>query len=163
MKRIFAAILILTVTFAGTAPAFAFTFRQAAQLKNAEEPFIDLAGLIGDSKPGKEGNEEAALPGDTDQEADDDDEADKTDGTAKTELIRTEEQVELVITVRDREITVNGVGMSTPEALGYRIRSGYKPGMTIRLIDDYAEYNTYTKVLEILDELDHNPVEEKKP
>ena len=163
MKKIVAAILILTISFAGAAPAFAFTIRQPVQLKNAEEPFIDLAQLIGDSEIGKGGNQETSLSGNTDQETPDEEGTETAGGTIKTEAVQTIEQVEMIITVRDTGIKINGASVLSPEALKSSIEAGYKDGMRIRLIDDYAEYNTYLQVLAILDELNHKPVEEQKP
>lgn len=163
MKKLLAAIMIVTITFAGASPAFAFTFKQAAQLKNADKPFIDLAELIGDSEMGKGGNQETSLSGNTDQETPDEDGSGTASGMTKAEVTQTVEQVEMVITVQDTGMKINGVSMSTPDALKSGIKSYYKDGMRIRLIDDYAEYNTYMQALAILEELGYKPVEEQKP
>ena len=162
MKKITAAILIAMLVFTSAAPAYAFTFKQAAQLKNAEKPFIDLAELIGDSEMGRGGNQETSLSGNTDEETEDQNGTGTGAGLAETEAVQTIEQVEMNITVHDTDMKLNGATVMSADALRTSIRSAYKDGMSIRLVDDYAEYNTYLSVLRVLEDLKIKPVEEQK-
>lgn len=161
MKKITVTILTLMLVFAAVTPAFAFTFRNAANLKNADKPFIDLSDLIGDAELGKGGNAETSLSGNTDAETPDE------GGTGKAgvaaEVIREDiTKVEMVVTVHDTEIKVNGVTERDVDVFKADLQAKYKPGMDIRLIDDYAEYNTYSDVLSVFEELKLRPNEEQK-
>ena len=163
MKKITAAILIAMLVFTSAAPAYAFTFKQAAQLKSEySEPFIDLAELIGDSEMGRGGNQETSLSGNTDEETEDQNGTGTGAGLAETEAVQTIEQVEMNITVHDTDMKLNGATVMSADALRSSIRSAYKDGMEIRLVDDYAEYNTYLSVLRVLEDLKIKPVEEQK-
>ena len=162
MKRLTAAILIAMLVFTSAAPAYAMAFREAADLKNAEKPFIDLAELIGDSEMGRGGNQETSLSGNTDEETEDQSGTGTGAGLAETEPIQTIEQVEMNITVQDTDMKLNGVSVKSADALRSKIRSEYKDGMDIKLVDDYAEYNTYLSVLRVLEDLKIKPVEEQK-
>lgn len=162
MKKITAAILIAMLVFTSAAPAYAMAFREAADLKNAEKPFIDLAELIGDSEMGRGGNQETSLSGNTDEETEDQSGTGTGAGLAETEPIQTIEQVEMNITVQDTDMKLNGVSVKSADALRSKIRSEYKDGMDIKLVDDYAEYKTYLSVLRVLEDLKIKPVEEQK-
>ncbi len=162
MKKITAAILIVLMIAASVMPVYAFTFRNAATLKNADKPFIDLGKLIGDSEMGQGGNAETSLSGNTDQETEDEDGAGDAEIMAD-KLIESITKVELVITVHDREVKVNGVKSASMDSLRSNLKYNYKSGMEVKLIDDYAEYHTYSDVLEVIKEMNISPTEVQRP
>ena len=107
-------------------------------------PLIDLASSVVDSEKGQGGNEEAGLVN-----ADD-----------SVKVIEAPEDIEIVISVRDREIRVNGEVCDGTARMGDKIKSLYKNGMSMRLVDDYAEYHIYKEVRDKLKELKYSCKEE---
>ncbi len=161
MKKLVLTILILTLVATSALTSYAFTFRNAAKLKNADKPFIDLAELIGDAELGTGGNAEAGLSGNTDAQTPDEGGTGLA-GVVQDTLMETVTKVELIIEVHDRTIKVNGITEKDVDAAKSAIKANYKQGMEVRLIDDYAEYNTYSDALAALEELKIRPNEEQK-
>ncbi|MDO4938727.1 MAG: hypothetical protein Q4E54_02050 [Lachnospiraceae bacterium] len=161
MKKFVSTIIIVTLIAMSAMTSFAFTFKEAAKLKNADKPFIDLSGLIGDAELGTGGNAEAALSGNTDTQTPDEGGTGLA-GVVQDVLMETVTRVEMVIEVHDRTIKVNGITEKDADAAKAAISANYKKGMDVRLIDDYAEYRTYSDVLAILEELKIRPDEERR-
>ena len=95
------------------------------ELKNADKPFIDLTGSVGQSL----GNaKEAYAVSDP-----------STTVSAGTEVI-----------VAGQSITVGKFYYETTESFERAVNNGKFKGQKIRLIDDYAEVKTFKKTIKIL-------------
>ena len=161
MKKYVITILILVMVCTAVTPAYAFTLRKAVELKNADEPFIDLTDLIGDAELGKGGNAETSLSGNTDQETPDEGGTGKA-GAVPDKVMETITRVELVVSVHDTDVRLNGIFQTGMDALKSNLQAKYKTGMDLKLVDDYAEYNTYKEVLGVFEELGMHPAQERK-
>lgn len=60
----------------------------------------------------------------------------------------------IVIRVRDRAITYDSGERLELENLEARLRKDYKKGMSVRLVDDFAEAHVYKKILAVLEQLE---------
>ena len=132
MKHITKKILILTFITAAWLMLSAFTLK-SVKLKNADQPFIDLGMEVVDSEIGVGGNSETGLEGEA--------EAEVTDETA---------EITIIIDIQDRTINLNGIPCSTIDDCIRKLKSMYDEGMSIVLVDDYAEAYTYMDMLEAL-------------
>lgn len=101
------------------------------KLKNADKPFIDLDTMIADSQPGQGGNEETGIENDENAYTDSDE--------------ATKDVVPMVISVREDKITINEEDVKT-ENFQKKFDDAYIDGVEVILVDDYAEYYTYTDV-----------------
>ena len=95
------------------------------ELKNADKPFIDLTGSVGQSLGNAKEAYAVSTPG--------------TPASAGTEVI-----------VAGESITVGNYFYQTTESFERAVNNGKFKGEKIRLIDDYAEVKTFKKTLKIL-------------
>lgn len=116
----------------------------------SEKALINLDVMVKDSLPGKYGNPEAGLSGKTeDMLAEGEDakkeakDSGKDAGTAKASEIR--------IVIHDRSITVNGKACKDVKEAADMVKSLYKVGLMVFLVDDYAEYQTYSQMYNIIE------------
>lgn len=138
IKNITRTALVLTAAMAAGLILTAGIFTDEVKLKNVDSPFIDLDVMVED------------LPL-SDQEGD------AAEAESQDELMVSE----FVISIREMEIKINGSAVNTKNFENI-FNALYKSGVTVRLVDDYAEYHTYKDVLEFLKEKGIKPVEEKK-
>jgi len=107
------------------------------KLKNVSEPFIDLDAMVADLDVGQGGIAQTAVEDDG-----------KTDLSAEEAAPET---VEVIITVRESEIKINDI-VVTGENLPKAFDAIFKPGMQVSLVDDYAEYHTFTDIKDWLED-----------
>jgi len=120
-------------------------FSDAVKLKNAGKPFVDLDSTIVTGDTGKGGN--AGLDIETDETEGSDADLDKE---IKLAVEISEEKIKL----DDEEMVFN--------RFKNELAGQYKEGITVILIDNYAEYHTYKKVKAYLEEKKIKFEEERK-
>ena len=121
------------------------------KLINADKPFIDLSGSVGDAI----GNAESvSVSGNRDS-----DKVPKPTAAVTPTPIprdRTDSKESVTIRVSDMTITVNGIRVDSFEDFAVRITGQAFAGKSFELIDDYAELKTFRKAIRILDEYDRS-------
>lgn len=60
----------------------------------------------------------------------------------------------IVISVRERIVTYGSTEKLEVVKLEERLRKDYRQGMTVRLVDDFAEAHVYKKVIAVLEQLE---------
>lgn len=129
----------------------------------SEKPLISLQELIVDSKPGNGGKKDQGLPepGPMAVEMKETESA-ATEETAETESGTEALQVDVTVTVTDENVRVDSTPVSDAKELAKEIEKVFRDGMTVYLVDDYAEYSAYQEVKNALEALSVSPVEKKK-
>lgn len=119
------------------------------KLINADKPFIDLTGSVGEAIGSAES---AVMSGNRDS----DDVNKPTAAVTPTPIPRQHDENKEYITVRvsDDVITVNGIRVENFEEFKSRITGKAFDGKNFEVIDDYAELKAFRKALRILDECD---------
>ena len=146
MKKKHLTILMITLLAAGSILICGFApFTQPVQFKNVTGPFIDLDAVVGDLPIGQEGSAEKS-------EESSETEKDGTGSGTEAELVTPVDNTEkeLVITVSNEDVTVNGEKLRDADALKVHLAIHYRNNTSAVLVDDYAEWNTYRKVLAVL-------------
>lgn len=117
------------------------------KLINADKPFIDLSGSLGDAIGSAES---AVMSGNRDT----DDVNRPTAAVTPTPIPRQHDENAEYITIRvsDDIITVNGIRVENFEEFRSRITGKAFADKSFEIIDDYAELKTFRKALRILDE-----------
>lgn len=129
----------------------------------SEKPLISLQELIVDSKPGNGGKKDQGLPEPGPMAV----EMKETESAATEETVETESgtealQVAVTVTVTDENVRVDSTPVSDAKELAKEIEKVFRDGMTVYLVDDYAEYSAYQEVKNALEALSVTPVEKRK-
>lgn len=129
----------------------------------SEKPLISLQELIVDSKPGNGGKKDQGLPEPGPMAV----EMKETESTATEETAETESGteallVDITVTVTDENVRVDSTPVSDAKELAKEMEKVYRDGMTVYLVDDYAEYSAYQEVKNALEALSVTPVEKRK-
>lgn len=147
MKKFTKVIIILAtlICWAASVGAVVAPFTQPVKFKNVNGPLIDLAVMVGDLPIGQEGSAEKS-------EESSEAEKDGTGSGTETELVTPVDNAEkeLVITVSNEDVTVNGEKLRDADALKVHLAIHYRNNTSAVLVDDYAEWNTYRKVMKVL-------------
>ena len=157
-------LLKIAILVLGTASFLCgFDFITKTVRLKSEEPLISLQELIVDSKPGNGGKKEQGLPDPGPMAV----EMKETESAAKEEPAETESgtealRVDITVTVTDESVRVDDAPVSDAKELAKEMEKVYRDGMTVYLVDDYAEYSTYQEVKNALEALSVSPVEKRK-
>lgn len=151
------AILLLGLFLTG------FIGKSSVELQS-EGPLIDLGTYVKDSPIGKGGNPESGLPGTA---------VEKSDGTGSgtSEKTPVEENQDgkskntlpgITVEITHDIITVNGERCMDVDDMFSRVKENWRVGLKVYLIDNYAEYETYTAVYRTLRESNMVVIEQEK-
>ena len=164
-------LVISWIFICGAAPFWVPT----VELKNSKEPYIDLGALVIESEIGTSGPEvqvaeteteiqepeteiqeteteiqETETETETTQETESIEEQATLEETINEEPIETNAASVFEITIHDKEIIVDGGTVENLDTLQSDLSDMYDKGYRVVLIDDYAEYNTYISVKQLI-------------
>lgn len=128
-----------------------FSFGKSSVELRSEEPLIDLGSFVKDSPIGKEGSVSSqsseAGAAETEQETEDAEEA------GRQEQIETKPAYTgITVEITHDIITVNDQRCADPQEALTALKKIWRVGLTVYLVDDYAEYSTYKEMYRLLRE-----------